>query len=108
MKNLKSSLLIIAFIFAITNVSLAHNNDRPKTFTQKIQAALSTPKQLKNTSEKVTVCFIVNADGDVIEANAKTKNTDVKKHLEKQFLGLNLCGLEPCVTNTIDVNFIIQ
>lgn len=107
MKNLKSSLLVLSFIFAMANVSLAHN-DKPKSFTQKIQAALSTPKQLKNTSEKVTVCFIVNADGNVIEVNAKTKNTDVKKHLEKQFLGLNLCGLEPCVTNTIDVNFVTQ
>jgi intracellular sulfur oxidation DsrE/DsrF family protein len=107
MKTLTSPLLVLIFLLALSTNSQAHK-DKPKSITQKIQAALSAPKHLKNTSEKVTVEFVVNADGLVIEANAKTNNPDIKKHLENQFMGLNLCGLQPCVTNTIDVNFVKQ
>lgn len=106
MKTLKTSLLLIALLIISSNVSGA--NDKPKSISQKIQSVLSTAKQLKTTSttEKVTVCFVVNDDGNVTEVNAKTKNLDIKKHIETQFLNLNLCGLQPCVTNTIDVNFV--
>ena len=107
MKASKSPFILLVLFLSLSGITIAAG-DKPKTFTQKIQAALSAPKQLKSHSEKVTVCFVVNGEGNVVEANAKTQNADIKRHLEKQFLGLNLCGLEPCVTNSITVNFITQ
>lgn len=105
MKTLKTSLLLIALISSLSTVKAA--SDKPKTFSQKIQSVLSTSKQLKTTaSEKVTVYFAVNSDGNVVEVNAKTQNEEIKKHIETQFLNLNLSGLQPCVTNTVDVNFV--
>ena len=107
MKTSKSPFILLVLFLSLSTAIFAAG-DKPKTFTQKIQAALSAPKQLKSQSEKVTVCIVVNDDGDVVEANAKTQNSDIKQHLEKQFLGLNLCGLQPCVTNSITVNFVTQ
>lgn len=108
MKTVKSPLLLIAFLISLSTAVAA--KDKPKTFSQKIQAVLSTSKQLKTTAatEKVTVYFVVNDDGNVTEVNAKTQNAEVKKHIESQFLSLNLCGLQSCVTNTIDVNFVVH
>ncbi len=106
MKTFKSPLLALILFFSFSTALAA--NDKPKTFSQKIQAVLSTAKQLAPASgnEKITVCFVVNDDGDVTEVNAKTSNKEIKRHIETHFIGLNLCGLQPCVTNTIDVNFV--
>ncbi|HOZ88019.1 MAG TPA: hypothetical protein PL029_09685 [Bacteroidia bacterium] len=107
MTNFKSLLLALALITGPVLSSHAFNNDKGPDFSARIRSALSTPKcfKNKNTHLKVTVYFVVNQNGEVIEANAKTNNAEVKAHLEKQFLGLNLKGLTPCVTNTVDVNF---
>jgi hypothetical protein len=107
MTNFKSLLLALALITGPLLSSSAHSGDTDPNFSAKIRSVLSTPKCFKNKTvhEKVTVCFVVNQNGDVIEANAKTNNMEVKQHIEKEFLGLNLKGLGPCVTNSVDVNF---
>ncbi|MES2681338.1 MAG: hypothetical protein V4635_15695 [Bacteroidota bacterium] len=107
MTNFRSLLLALALITGPVLTSGAHNGDKGPNFSAKIRSVLSTPNCFKNKTahEKVTVCFVVNQNGNIIEANAKTNNAEVKQHLEKQFLGLNLKGLTPCVTNTVDVNF---
>ncbi len=107
MKTLKTLLLVLALSGSCANGFSANNHDKGPDLRNKIRSVLSTPKCLKNnsTAEKVTVHFVVNAEGKVIEASAKTNNAEVKQHLEKQFLTMTLEGLTPCVTNTVDVNF---
>lgn len=107
MKTLKSLLLIVA-LFSTFTTALAGTHDKgPSLFSKKIKAALSTPSSLKSgSSEKITVYFVVDAEGKVTEANAKTTNKEAKQHIEKQFMTLNLKGLTPCVTNTVDVHFV--
>ncbi len=108
MKNFKSLLLFLAFILMSSQALTAGNDKGDNKIGRKIRAALSTPKCLKNKSQtqKVTVCFCVNENGDVVEVSAKTTNKEIKEHVEKQFLTLNLKGLSPCVTNTVDVAFV--
>lgn len=105
MNTFKSSLLLVALL--VTHITFG-SNDKPKSMSEKIRSVLATTKQLSTTSksEKVTVCFVVNDDGQVTEVHAKTTNAAIKKHIETQFMSLNLCGLQPCVTNTVDVNFV--
>jgi hypothetical protein len=108
MKNLKSLVFTLAIIFTISQASALTNDKGGNKFSQKIRSVLSTPKCLKNksTTEKITVCFCVNENGDVTEVSAKTNNPEIKAHVEKQFMTLNLKGLQPCVTNTVNVAFV--
>jgi hypothetical protein len=109
MKNLKSLIVVLALVFS-SQTFAGNNNDNGgnKLFSKKIQKVLSAAKVKSNSgkSEKVTVNFVVNDNGDVIEACAQTSNKEIKQYVEKQFMTLNLKGLQPCVTNTVDVNFI--
>lgn len=110
MKTLTSLLLLLSLTL-FTNQAFSSNTDKGKSpFSKKIQSALSTPKCLKNkaAAEKITVCFVVNDNGDVTEANAKTENAELKGQLQNQFMAMNLKGMAPCVTHSIDVNFVTQ
>ncbi len=106
MKNL---LLVLAICLSVNTINATVPGADKNKLIKKIQNALSTPETVKhkNKSEKITVYFCVNAEGKVIEANAKTSNKDIKQHLEKEFLTLTLPDLKPCVTNTIDINYVI-
>ena len=108
MKTLKSLLFCLSFI-VLTNQASALSLDKGKNpFSQKIRSALSTPKCLENkaTTEKITVSFVVNDKGDVTEAFAKTENPELKAQIQKQFMGMNLKGMAPCVTHSIDLSFV--
>jgi len=106
MKNL---LLVLAICLSVNTINATETGTDKNKLVKKIQSALSTPETVKHKSknEKITVYFCVNAEGKVIEANAKTNNKELKQHLEKEFLTLTLPDLKPCVTNTIDVNYVI-
>lgn len=108
MNTIKSLLLVLAMFILIGQVGATTGDKGKSAFSKKIQSALSAPKDLKTKSgpEKITVSFVVNEQGDVTEACAKTNNSEVRQHLQKQFMGMNLQGLAPCVTHSIDVNFI--
>lgn len=104
----KSLLLTLAAFFLLGQVSAISKDNGKNKFSKKIQAVLSTPKCLKGKAnvEKITICFVVNENGDVTEAAAKTANPEVRAHLQKQFMTLNLEGMAPCVTHSVDVNFV--
>ncbi len=106
MKNL---LLLLAICLSVNTIKAAETGADKNKLAKKIQSALSTPETVKhkNKSEKITVYFCVNTEGKVIEVNAKTNNKDIKQHLEKEFLTLSLPDLKPCVTNTIDINYVV-
>ncbi|MBL7919181.1 MAG: hypothetical protein JNJ40_02640 [Bacteroidia bacterium] len=106
MKNL---LLVLTICLSVNTIKATETGADKNKLVKKIQTALSTPESVKhkNKSEKITVYFCVNAEGKVIEVNAKTSNKDIKQHLEKEFLTLTLQDLKPCVTNTIDINYVI-
>jgi|SRR6218665_1331245 len=109
MNTIKSLLLVLALFILIGHVGATTTGDKGKNaFSKKIQSALSAPKGIKPKSgpEKITVCFVVNEQGTVTEACAKTANPEVRQNLQKQFMGMNLQGLAPCVTHSIDVNFV--
>lgn len=57
--------------------------------------------------QKVTVSFVVNEQGNVTEASAKTKDMNAKKDLEQQFMKLNFKDLKSGVQHEIDINFVI-
>lgn len=80
-----------------------------KELSEKIKHAITTPESIKEKrrSEKITVYFTVNEQGQVIGANAKTTDKKAKEDLEKQFLRLSFEGLKPCVENCIDISFLV-
>lgn len=111
MKTLTSLLFCLSFIVVTHQASALSLSDKGKNpFSKKIQSALSTPNCMKDkaAAEKITVCFVVNELGDVTEAFAKTENPELKAQLQKQFMSMNLKGMAPCVTHSIDVNFVIR
>jgi hypothetical protein len=106
MTAIKSLILVLVLLSGI----LKSNNttdDSLKSASLKIKESLKMPADLThgNRSQKITIYFSVNENGDVVKVNVKTKNIEVKKDLENQFLQLNFKGLKPAVSNSIDVNF---
>jgi hypothetical protein len=100
--------LCLCFIFNVkandeTNVSLT------QSLSKKVQATLMMPDALKHQTktQKITIYFAVNENGEVTEVNVRTNNKEAKADLERQFTQLNFKGLQPCVYNSIDVNFIV-
>jgi hypothetical protein len=100
--------LLISFTYTVkanddTNVSLTHS------LSKKVQTSLVMPEALKQQAktQKITIYFSVNENGKVVEVNAVTNNKEAKADLEKQFMQLNFKGLQPCVYNSIDVNFVV-
>jgi hypothetical protein len=103
--------IILSLSLFLMSVSLKANTgeETTKEVSHKIKESVIMPESLKqkHRSEKVTVDFLVNETGQVIEVNAKTKDTATKRDLEKQFLQFKFEGLKPCVTNSIDINFLM-
>ena len=108
-QSMKNLLLMLAICLSVNTIKAVVPGADKSKMVKKIQSALSTPDAVKhkNKSEKITVYFCVNAEGKVIEINAKTNNKEIKQHLEKEFLTLTLPDLKPCVINTIDINYVI-
>lgn len=110
MKTIIFSLVLILGITLTTNANNGTDGALYQNLSKKVQSSITAPETLKqeNQTQKITVLFAVDEQGKVISATAKTKNKTVKSDLEKQFLGLNLSGLEPFVYNSIDITFVIQ
>ncbi len=108
MKTLKSLIFLLCF-FSLS-VNAATDGEAPlHALSKKIKSALNMPEALKKQKQpqKITIYFVVNECGDVTEADAKTENKDAKADLENQFMKMNFKGLQPCVRNSVDVNFIV-
>lgn len=103
--------LIFLTVFSLSLIAKAGDTNKPlsQTLSEKVKAALIIPESLKHaqTSQKITVYFMVDANGNVTEANADTCNKETRTDIERQFLKLNLKGLTPGVYNCIDVSFVI-
>jgi hypothetical protein len=109
MKTLKSLVLLLSLV-CLTSASANNGGDNStKELSEKVKHSITTPESIKEKrhSEKVTVYFTVNKEGQVIEANAKTSDKKAKEDLEKQFLRLKFNGLNPCVQNSVDIHFLI-
>ena len=109
---MKTITIILALFLCVTFNAKA-NDDTNVSLTQslskKVQTTLIMPEALKQQTkaQKITIYFAVNEKGEVTEVNARTNNREAKADLEKQFAQLNFKGLQPCVYNSIDVNFIV-
>ncbi|MES2512745.1 MAG: hypothetical protein V4580_01320 [Bacteroidota bacterium] len=101
--------LLILVLVLLTETLKANDGtaDILKSASLKVQESLKMPLELaqQKHSQKITIYFSVNDNGDVVKVNVKTKNPEVKKNLENQFRHLNFKGLKPTVSNSIDVNF---
>jgi hypothetical protein len=100
---------LILFLAVISSQLKANNGtaDVLKNASHTIKENLKMPVELaqEHCSQKITIYFSVNENGDVTKVNVKTKNLEVKKNLENQFRHLHFKGLKPSVLNSIDVNF---
>lgn len=102
------NLILITLLFSVYSAE-AINGDNNSDNSKMVRSCINVPESIKqkHKTEKITICFVVNEKGDVIEVNPKTKDVLAKKDLESQFLKLNFKELPACTTNTIDVNFTI-
>lgn len=110
MKTIIFSLLLVLGTSLTLKANSGSDEALKQSLSKKLQSILTMPDALKheNQSQKITMKFAVDEKGNVIAVNAETKNTDVKLNLEKQFLGINLSGLQPYLYNYIDVKFIVH
>ena len=106
----KLSMIVFLLALSFTRVAMAGDDKNGlKALSNKVQRFIKTPEALKGqgSTQKITIYFSVNANGDVIDVIAGTENTAVKKDLENQFSCMNFKGLKPDVTNSIDVVFVV-
>lgn len=77
---------------------------------QKIQSAISLPKEFKTPgfSEKVKIFFTVDESGNVVQDVAATKNPVLRQSIEKQFKQIRFSELVPQIAYNIEINFIVQ
>jgi hypothetical protein len=109
MKTLKLLVLVLSLAY-VTSASANNGGEvSTKELSDKVKQSITTPASIKEKrhSEKITVYFTVNTEGQVIEVNARTTDKKAKDDLEKQFLGLRFEGLNPCVQNSVDIHFLI-
>ncbi|MGZ3920433.1 MAG: hypothetical protein ACXVO9_07585 [Bacteroidia bacterium] len=101
--------IILSFGIFLISLSLNANLGAGSDVNNKIKQAVTMPASLKqkHRSEKITVTFVVNESGKVIEVSAKTNDKEAKRDIENQFINLKFDGLKPCVMNTIDINFLL-
>jgi hypothetical protein len=106
---MKTIALISAF-FLLSLSNNANNDSEKDMIGKKISQALTMPESLKQKSqnEKVSIRFVVNESGNVSEVNALTKDLQAKRDLEAQFMKLTFKGLPACVTNSIDIHFVLR
>lgn len=104
MKTINLILITSLFLFYSAKAINGENNSEN---SKMVRSCINVPESIKqkHKTEKITICFVVNEKGDVIEVNAKTKDALAKKDLESQFLKLNFKELPACTTNSIDINF---
>jgi hypothetical protein len=104
-----NAIKILVLIFILSGASLsAGESNNVSELSKKVKRSLSVPESMKQKGgcEKVTIYFMVNEKGDVIEVNARTSDKLAKDDLEKQFIRMNFKGLAPCLLNSIDINFV--
>ena len=79
--------------------------------SKQIKTSLVMPESMKKQAshhpegQKVSVYFMVNENGQVIESDARTKDPEAKRDLDSQFMKLNFTGLAPCVRHEVEINF---
>lgn len=110
---MKTLAFLLAVSIALVSPVKAGNehdgNSLKNAFSKTIKSHISMPQALKEKTkhEKITVYFIVNECGEVVEVNAKTRNKQAKTDLENQFKQMNFKGLEAGKANSVDLNFIV-
>ena len=84
-------------------------NDKEST-SQKIQSAVSLPKEFKNPgfSEKVKIFFTVDENGNAVQEVAATNNAALRQAIEKQFKQIHFAELAPETGYSIEIKFIVQ
>ena len=103
-----TALLSIGLLTAGTANTL--NGKEKENTSQKIQSAVSLPKEFKNPgfSEKVKIFFTVDEKGNVIQDVAATNNVALRQAIEKQFKQISFAELAPETAYSIEINFIVQ
>ncbi len=109
---MKTITVILALLLSFTTIVKANDDTNislNQSLSKKVQTTLIMPDALKHQTktQKITIYFAVNENGEVTEVNARTNNKEAKADLEKQFSQLNFKGLQPCAYNSIDVSFIV-
>ena len=109
---MKTIIFLSALLLSFTTIVKANDDTNvllAQSLSKKVQTALVMPDAFKQEAktQKITIYFAVNENGKVTEVNAVTNNKEAKTDLEKQFAQLNFKGLQPCVYNSIDVNFVV-
>ena len=101
--------IILSLSLFLMSLSLSAYTGGEAEAGNKIKQVVTMPESLKqkHRAKKITVNFIVNESGKVIEVNAKTNDIKAKRDLENQFINLKFEGLKPCVLNTVDINFLL-
>lgn len=107
---MKTKLIVFALALLTSTMGTAGDDKSGlKSLSKKVQSVIKTPEAIKEhkTSQKVSIYFSVNENGDVVDVLAATENAEVKRDIENQFRRMNFKGLKPLVTNSIDVNFVV-
>ena len=86
------------------------NGKEKENTSQKIQSAVSLPKEFKNPgfSEKVKIFFTVDEKGNVVQEVAATNNAALRQAIEKQFKQIHFAELAPETGYSIEIKFIVQ
>ncbi|MGZ3864726.1 MAG: hypothetical protein ACXVPN_10035 [Bacteroidia bacterium] len=80
-----------------------------ESISKKIQSAVSLPAELKiQGTQKVKVFFTVDEKGNVNYEAAATKNSELKKAIEKQFKQICFAELLPNTAYNVEIKFIVQ
>jgi len=61
------------------------------------------PSKANPSEQRISICFVVDDNGNVTEVNVKTNNQKIKRQFERQFFSLRFKDLEPCVINCVEV-----
>lgn len=93
---------------AATNNPASKSTDK-ESISKKIQSAVSLPAGLKTQgTQKVKVFFTVDEKGNVNYEAAATKNSELKKAIEKQFKQICFAELLPNTAYNVEIKFIVQ
>lgn len=112
MKALKKITLTCLLALGLGATGLAANNNPAtdkESISKKIRSAVSLPAGLKTQgTQKVKVFFTVDEKGNVNYEAAATKNSELRKAIEKQFKQICFAELSPNTAYNVEIKFIVQ